>query len=155
MYTNARLCRRFLVWFACKYRLNCRLVRNNAALINSAVCVDGCYFLPSADSKAACRRPWKHFLTHPLDFIEIGCSKAFCDTLDDQWHITMTFVTCVTHVTSVTHGMCHTVTQCDTLSAKKLKCKKIQKSDNWEITDIRNNVTLHNTLTLMWHQVSF
>jgi hypothetical protein len=61
----------------------------------------------------------------------------------------MNFVTCVTHATSVTHGMCHTVTQCDTLSAKKIKCKKIQKYDNWEIIYMRHNVTLYDTVTPM------
>jgi hypothetical protein len=108
-------------------------------------------FLPSSDSKAVCRRPWKHDLTppppHPPDFIEIGYLKTYCHTFDDQWHITLMFVTCVTHVTSVT--------PCDTMSTKKIKRKKIQKYDNWETAYMRHNVTLYDTWTPMWHQMSF
>jgi uncharacterized protein YjbI with pentapeptide repeats len=43
-------------------------------------------FLPSADYKVVCRRPWNHFLTHPPtppDFIEIGYSKVSYDTFLD------------------------------------------------------------------------
>jgi hypothetical protein len=44
-------------------------------------------FLPSADYKVVCRRPWNHFLTlppsTPPDFIEIGYSKVSYDTFLD------------------------------------------------------------------------
>jgi hypothetical protein len=72
-------------------------------------------FLPSADYKVVCRRPWNHFLPPTsVDFIEIGYLKASSDTFADYWlthvcHVWRMKVTVTLHC-HTTLSCCHTVT---------------------------------------------
>jgi hypothetical protein len=78
------------------------------------------HFLPSADYKVVCR-PWNPYLTQPPDFIEIGYFKVAYELWHICWLMTHDIdisAKCVSWHKCDTHDVCHTVSQCDTMTQK-------------------------------------